>query len=209
MKNAFNECSHTAFLNHVYKDFPERSREVYWCYNQPARLHFGHHHILASTGVQLGNPLGPLLFSSVLIQFHGSNPLSATSLLSLRYLNDGTFTGSRSSLLVLLSCCTHSGPSFSLHINLSKCELYWPSGDRSFLNFLKQSNTLIQRAVVWSYWGLLYGVLLLFFEFFLFKRLHPLRKNLQILVILELNCICSGAVSAAFVRSHLSVTAKG
>jgi len=45
---------------------------------------------------------GPLLFSSVLLQFLGSNPFSENSLLSLRYLDDGTFIGSRLSLLALL-----------------------------------------------------------------------------------------------------------
>ena len=48
---------------------------------------------------------------------------------------DGTFIGSRSALLSLLLCFAHSGPSFGLHINLSKCELYWPSGDCSFPGF--------------------------------------------------------------------------
>ena len=83
MKNAFNECSRTAFLSRVYKDFPEISRWVYWCYNQPVELRFGHRRILASTGVQQGDPLGPLLFSSVLLQFLGSNPVSENCLLSL------------------------------------------------------------------------------------------------------------------------------
>ena len=51
-------------------------------------------------------------------------------------MDGGTFIGSRSSLLVLLSRFTHSGPSFGLHIIiLSKCELYWPSGDCSFSEF--------------------------------------------------------------------------
>lgn len=72
MKNAFNECSHTAFLSHVYEDFPEISYWVFWCYNQPTELRFGHRRILTSTGVQQGDSLGPLLFLSVLLQFLGS-----------------------------------------------------------------------------------------------------------------------------------------
>ena len=108
---------------------------MYWCYSQPAELRFGHRRILASTGVQQGDPLGPLLFSLVLVQFLRFISFSETCLLNLWYLDDGTFIGTRSCLHALLSHFTESGPSFGLYINLSKCELYWPSGDSSFPNF--------------------------------------------------------------------------
>jgi len=36
MKNAFNECSRTAFFERVGEDFPEISAWVEWCYSQPA-----------------------------------------------------------------------------------------------------------------------------------------------------------------------------
>ena len=98
-------------------------------------LRFGHHCILASTGVQQGDPLGPLLFSLVLLQFLDLTSVRNSCFLNLWYLDDGTFIGSRSSLLALLSCFAHSGLSFGLHINLSKCELFWPSGDCTFPNF--------------------------------------------------------------------------
>ena len=49
------------------------------------------------------------------------------------YLDDSTFIGTRC-LYELLSHFTESGPSFGLHINLAKCELYWPSGDCFFSN---------------------------------------------------------------------------
>ena len=47
----------------------------------------------------------------------------------LWYLDDGTFIGSPSSLLQLLNLYASHGPQFGLHLNLSKCELFWPSGD--------------------------------------------------------------------------------
>jgi len=47
----------------VSEDFPEIAPWVHWCYSQPAELLFRNRHILASAGVQQGDPLGPLLFS--------------------------------------------------------------------------------------------------------------------------------------------------
>ena len=38
-----------------------------------------------------------------------------------------------------------------------------------FLNFLKQLNVLIWRAVAWSYWGLLYGASYFFKSFLSYK----------------------------------------
>jgi len=32
MKNAFNECSRTAFLSCMYEDFPEIFHWMHWCY---------------------------------------------------------------------------------------------------------------------------------------------------------------------------------
>ena len=43
--------------------------------------------------------------------------------------------GTRSSLLSLLSLFAFHGPDFGLHLNLSKCELFWSSGDPSFSEF--------------------------------------------------------------------------
>ena len=91
--------------------------------------------LLPHAGVQQGDPLGPLLFSLVLVQFLRSIFFSKTCLLNLWYLDNGTFIGTRSCFHTLLSHFTESGPSFGLYINLSKCELYLPSGDSSFPNF--------------------------------------------------------------------------
>jgi len=70
-----------------------------WCYSQPAELRFGSRPILASTGVQ---QLGPLLFSLVLLQFIDFIKLHDLVKLHLWYLDDGTFIGSKSSLLKLI-----------------------------------------------------------------------------------------------------------
>ena len=99
-----------------------------WCYAQPAKLHFGDQRILASATVQQGDPLGPLLFSLVLLGFIRSAGLHSNICLPLWYLEDGTFIGPQSSLTALLTLFSQDGPVFGLHLNLAKCEIFWPSG---------------------------------------------------------------------------------
>ena len=41
----------------------------------------------------------------------------------------------KSSLHELLSLFTEFGPNFGMHISLSKCDLYWPSGGSFFPDF--------------------------------------------------------------------------
>ena len=64
------------------------------------------------------------------------------------YLDDGTFIGTRSCLHALLSHFNELGPSIGLYINLSKCELYWPSGDSSFPNFHPAIKRINPKTVV-------------------------------------------------------------
>ncbi|XP_062503718.1 uncharacterized protein LOC134180557 [Corticium candelabrum] len=63
--------------------------------------------------------------------------------LKLWYLDDGSFLGQRASVACLLDVLLSKGPSFGLHINLNKCEVFWPSGDQNFPKFA----TEIQRSV--------------------------------------------------------------
>ena len=87
MKNVFNECNCASFLEHVSEDFPKITPWVHWCYSQPAELQFGNKHILASTGVQRGDPLGPSLFSLVSVHFLDSTSFDDTCFLRLWYLD--------------------------------------------------------------------------------------------------------------------------
>ena len=62
--------------------------------------------------------------------------------LQLWYLDDGTFVGDRDCISSLLELFLAKGPRFGLHINLGKCEMYWPSGDITFPQFRTEIHRL-------------------------------------------------------------------
>ena len=135
MTNAFNECSRSNFLSHCHADLPELFAWVQWCYCCTGELRFGPHRILSTTGVQQGDPLGPLLFSLVLRDFLSNCPVPDGLHFQLWYLDDGILVGTPSALSSFLDDLQLRGPSYGLHPNLSKCEVFWPSGDQSFTDF--------------------------------------------------------------------------
>ena len=100
-----------------------------WCYQYPANLQLGPLAFQCSKGVQQGDPLGPLLFSLVLLDFMDSIDIPSGVSFQLWYLDDGTFAGTRSAVAELLELFRERGPSFGLTLNLKKCEVFWPSGD--------------------------------------------------------------------------------
>ena len=62
-RNAFNEISRDHFVKAVDSMFPEMSNWTQWCYGEATMLLYDHEHIIEScSGVQQGDPLGPLYF---------------------------------------------------------------------------------------------------------------------------------------------------
>lgn len=133
--NAFNEVNREVFLDRVQEDLPELFGWTNWCYSRPANLFFGDHRITATGGVQQGDPLGPLLFSLVLSDLLRSLDVPSRVDLNIWYLDDGSLIGPRSIISQVVKEIETQGPQYGLLLNLSKCELYWPSGNTQFPEF--------------------------------------------------------------------------
>ena len=78
-------------------------------------LSFGPHHILSMTGVQQSDPLGPLPFSLVLLDFLSHCQAPDGLCFQLCYLADGILVGTPSALSSFLDVLQHQGPSYGLH----------------------------------------------------------------------------------------------
>ena len=135
LKNAFNECYCIPFLTRLGKEFPELEPWARWCYSCSGELHFSQHRVESTAGVQQGDPLGPLLFSLTLLELLDKIGEINRISLSTWYLDDGIFIGKKASILSFLLEFSRLGPDLGLHLNLSKCEIFWPSGDQTFIDF--------------------------------------------------------------------------
>ena len=95
--NAFNCIDRGRALEAVRARFPELARWTQWCYGQPSHLTFGTHTLSSSSGVQQGDPLGPLVFATAaqpLVERLGSLTVGDRALeVNTFYLDDGGLGG--------------------------------------------------------------------------------------------------------------------
>ncbi|XP_021991104.1 uncharacterized protein LOC110887846 [Helianthus annuus] len=125
--NAFNLVDRTALLYEVRKRCPSISTWVDFLYGQPARLYVGDEYIWSFTGVQQGDPLGPLLFALVLHPLVHRIRDRCKLLFHAWYLDDGTLIGDATQVANALDIIRAEGPSLGLQLNIKKTEVFWPT----------------------------------------------------------------------------------
>ncbi|XP_076901857.1 uncharacterized protein LOC143556417 [Bidens hawaiensis] len=108
---------------------PSISAWVDFLYGQPARLYVGNDNIWSSTGVQQGDPLGPLLFALVLHPLVHRIRDRCKLLFHAWYLDDGTLIGDATQVAKALDIIRVEGPSLGLLLNIKKTEVFWPTCD--------------------------------------------------------------------------------
>eukprot|EP00435_Cladocopium_sp_Y103_P064641 s718_g26.t1 len=120
--NAFNTVNRDAILPTVRDQFPALARWTTWCYRQPSRLQFATHTLESQSGVQQGDPLGPLLFSAAL-QPLASDLRQCGLDIAVHYLDDGVLAGDITAVSQALQLVQHRAAAIGLQLNLSKCDL--------------------------------------------------------------------------------------
>jgi hypothetical protein len=123
-KNAFNSIDRHALLQRVAEETPTLLPFVAYCYCNPSSLLFEHHVIASASGVQQGDPLGPLLFCIGLAPLLEAIITEIPEATSKWYLDDGTVVVKASESATLMKVLQEVGGPLGLVLNTEKTTVH-------------------------------------------------------------------------------------
>ena len=119
MMNAFNSVRRDHVLQTCLDRTPEIAKLSFLAYCKPSSVIASGHSITSSTGVQQGDPIGPLLFALAVDQISSG----VDSELNVWYLDDATIGGSPESVLSDVRRCITGLKRIGLIVNPKKTEI--------------------------------------------------------------------------------------
>ena len=126
--NAFNSIDRSSMFQEIRARIPSLSSWLECCYGGRPHLHLEDKCISSCSGVQQGDPLGPLGFAVALQPIVDMINSKVPNLkINAWYLDDGTLVGSPSDLSLALSIVEQEGPPRGLRLNRAKSLLFSPS----------------------------------------------------------------------------------
>jgi hypothetical protein len=139
--NAFNCVDRNSLLQQVAERCPSIFRFVSFLYSHHSPLFLpGNPSVLSSqSGVQQGDPLGPLLFTLVLhpLVLKLQEELPGLDL-NAWYMDDGTLVGEQSDLLTALETISEVGSTLGLRLNTDKSKVWSPLLLANYAGFVNQ-----------------------------------------------------------------------
>ena len=135
--NAFNTIDRSSMFQEIRARIPSLSSWLECCYGGRPHLHLEDKYISSCSGVQQGDPLGPLGFAVALQPIVDMINSKVPNLkINAWYLDDGTLVGSPSDLSLALSIIEQEGPPRGLRLNRAKSLLFSPSPTSPISNLL-------------------------------------------------------------------------
>lgn len=148
--NAFGNADRSTMLTalHSRSKLNGAYRWVKACYQRRSLMWYGDISIDCTAGVQQGDPLGPLLFCLCLAALVELLQERVGALaLNAWLMDDGTLIGSTDDVQHALKIITGEGPALGLHINLPKCELWWPTPNPRMHEFPRDITRVLTAGV--------------------------------------------------------------